>query len=285
MANPRYFSKRNRKNSRTMRRTRRDIEVVELVGRGQALTAKQLQIGAGHPLTSHGRFHLRLAWLVAEQYLDTLPRQTVTEPTVYVLSRRSVAGNQLLQELWGEFRPPRVQSKQLEHLLAVNDVFVRVRRACQDVGYSLAVWQFARELGQLTERLIPDSYFHIQRVVQGEVKTSHFFLEVERARMDTKVLRAKLLNYHTFITSGNFEQRFGTRALRILCVFAAEQQEETLRRRVQESVQEAAQLGMHVVHCTTLRTLQQISPVECLTKPIWYSPRSSEPIALFPATG
>ena len=108
--------------------------------------------------------------MVAEQHLDTLPRQTVTEPTIYVLSRRSVAGNQLLQELWGEFRPPRVQSKQLEHLLAVNDVFVRVRRACRDAGYSLTVWQFARELGQLTERLIPDSYFHIQRVVQGEVK-------------------------------------------------------------------------------------------------------------------
>ena len=103
--------------------------------------------------------------------------------------------------------------------------------------------------------------------------------------MDKKVLRAKLLNYLTFITSGNFEQRFGTRALRILIVLAADQQEETLQRRVQETVQEAAQVGMHAVHCTTLHILRQISPVDCLTKPLWYSPRSSEPIALFPTAG
>ena len=120
MVKPRHFSKRNRSKERRLRLTRRDIELIELVGRGQALTAKQLQIGAGHPLTSHGRFQLRLAWLVAEQYLDTLPRQAVTEPTVYVLSRRSVAGNRLLQELWGESRPPRVPSKQLQHLLAIK---------------------------------------------------------------------------------------------------------------------------------------------------------------------
>jgi len=284
MAKPGHFSKRDKSKRRGLRLTSRDLEMVELVGHGQAFTAEQLQIGAEHSLQSSGRCRLRCSLLVGDQYLDVLPRAT-REPAVYVLSHRSIVGNHLLQELWGEFRPPTAQSKQLEHLLAINDVFVRVRRACRGEGYYLAVWQFAREIGQLTERLIPDSYFQIQRMVQRERKTSHFFLEVERARMDKKVLRAKLLNYVAFITSGNFEQRFGTCALRILIVLAADQQEETLQRRVQESVQEAAQLSMHAVHCTTLRTLQQNAPVDCLTKPIWYSPRSSEPIALFPARG
>ena len=74
--------------------------MVKLVGHGQAFTAEQLQIGAGHSLQSSGRCRLRCSLLVGDQYLDVLPRATCG-PAIYLLSRRSVAGNQLLQELWG----------------------------------------------------------------------------------------------------------------------------------------------------------------------------------------
>ncbi len=196
-----------------------------------------------------------------------------------------MAGTQLLRDRWGAFRPPTGDIRQLKHLVAVNDVWVRVRRGCRDIGYTLTVWQFAKDLGQLTERLIPDAYCQIQRTVNGDTKTAAFFLEVERARMDAKVLRSKLLAYASFISSGTYQERFGTRALRLLFVFAAEQHGETLTRRVAHSVAEAASLGLSIAHFTTLRTLRQCGPAACLTKPLWHSPRSSEPVALFLANG
>ena len=52
-----------------MRLTSRDIEMVQLVGQGVALTGEQLQIGAGHSLASRGRCKLRLALLVRHHYL------------------------------------------------------------------------------------------------------------------------------------------------------------------------------------------------------------------------
>ncbi len=59
----------SRDKERTMRLTSRDIEMVQLVGQGVALTGEQLQIGAGHSLASRGRCKLRIALLVRHHYL------------------------------------------------------------------------------------------------------------------------------------------------------------------------------------------------------------------------
>ena len=271
--------------SKGLQLTPRDVALLGCVLWAKACTAEQLQMGAGYSLACRRPCQRRLTLLVRHRYLDRLPRQ-VNEPAVYVLSRRSPAGNQLLKERFGEeaFRQQlatRVES--LEHTLAINDVRMRVQRACRELGWELTTWHSSPDLLALLhgEPVIPDGFFQIERVVAGETKTASFFLEVERMSRDSRVLREKLEKYGRLYYTGKFTELFGTRALRLLVVYA-EGTEQAMHKQLARSVAEAQRSGVTIAHFASLQAVKQLGPTDLLIAPVWSSPRSDQPLALFP---
>ncbi len=268
----------------SMRLTERDCRIVELVFRTQALRADQVQVALFTP-GGASRCQRRLTLLVRHRYLDRLPRETVNEPAVYVLSRRSVEGNRLVRERFGEeeYRKQRGRLGSPQHLLAINDIRVRVVRACRDLGWSLSRWERSEELATLLRKthLVPDAYFQIQREVDGREKTSAFFLELERTG-GRRALRAKLQRYADLYYGGRYAQLFGTRALRVLFVFAlAISERGATAHRVDAALREAGRLGVTIARFAGLDQLVSVPPAATLTEPFWRQPSAPEAVALF----
>ncbi len=267
----------------TMRLTNRDCDIIDLVLHTRALTDDQLR-QALFPPGAASRCQLRLTLLYRNQYLDRLPRKSVNEPAVYLLTRRSVKGNRLMRERWGEqeFRRHMTRLGSLGHLLAVNDIRVRVERACRDLGWSLRLWQRPEELAPLlvSTHLVPDAYFQIQRGQPGATRTAAFFLELERAAKSSRVLRSKLLRYRELYYRGQYQQLFDTRALRVLFVFAAQDPTPT-DRRIETGLDLSRSLGVTIARFVTLGELKSVAPAACLTQPVWRAPGSSGPSVLF----
>jgi hypothetical protein len=163
----------------------------------------------------------------------------------------------------------------LGHLLALNEVRVRVERACRDLGWSLRLWLDPHELGPILARsqLIADAYFQIQRTVEGETKTSAFFLELERANKSSRVVESKLQRYADLYYSGDYESHFGTRALRVLVVFTDELGLRS-QPRIVHSLKTAEHLGVTLARFTGLSNVKDGSPSDLLTSSVWWHPFS-----------
>ncbi len=277
-------TRRRHANAPPLRLTQRDHDILHLVLRAQTLTADQIQT-AYFSAGGRSRCQLRLKMLYEMRCLDRLPGRLVNEPDTYILSRRSVAGNRLLRQLLGEveFRRLRGHLGPLQHLLAVNEVRVRVLRGCRDLSWSLVRWQRPHELLPLlrAEDLLPDAYLQVQRTVDGQNRTAGFFLELERAAKSSQVLASKLRRYRELYYSGRYAQLFGTRALRLLVVFAGSPRQSG-DPRVEEAVEQARKLGVSIARVVALDTLKCLPPTACLNEPVWFGPGSCGPVALFP---
>ncbi len=269
-----------------MRLTGRDIQTIDLVFWAKALRGDQLQIGAGHSLTSPTRYQHRLTLLTSNQYLATLPRH-VAEPAIYALNRHSRFGNRLMKERWGERAFRRQMGRRveaLEHLLAINDARVRIQRACADLGWTLTRWQSSADLSPVlkSQHLLPDGYCQISRLVGERTLTASFFLEVERISRDARVMCSKLTKYGELYYSGTYTELFGNKALRLLVLFA-EGSEHAIRQRITRSVLEAARLEVTIAHFASLSQVKALPPTAILTAPVWQAPRADEPLSLFSA--
>ncbi len=268
-----------------MQLTERDRQVVQLVARAGALRGDQIQTAYFSLRPDDSRCQRRLTLLVQHRFLDRLPRQA-NEPAIYIISRRSRQGRRLLAHHRVPLPSPKLGP--LPHLLGINELLVRVLRGCQDLGYALSGWQRSHELEPLLakDKLIPDSYFQIARVVAGEWKTAAFFLELEHTSRDSSVLASKLTRYQDlyYPKQGDDESRytklFGTRALRVLFVYTGANDQIALAR-VRRGVEEAAKRAVTIARFISLRQVQTISPVDLLVQPIWFAPSSSDPVSLF----
>lgn len=274
--------RRSSRQSAGHRLTARDIEIVQLVHRYGAVRADQVQRVLFSPGAA-SRCQLRLTYLVQARYLDRLLRLRVNDPAIYVLTRRSTAGNWLLRARLGDAairRRPRLGP--LDHLLAVNDVRASLERACRDLGWTLRTWQQPEELAPLleSERLIPDGYCQIERLVDGQTRTSAFFLEVERVAKSREVLRSKLERYGALYYSGGYQERFGLRALRLLVVIA-DPYPSAQRPRAVSGCAEADRLGVTFARFAALADMVAGSSVDAVTRPIWLAPGKTEKYSLF----
>jgi hypothetical protein len=266
----------------SLRLTDRDVAIVDAVFRMRALTADQLAT-ALFPLAPNTRCQVRLRVLLAAHFLDRLPRQLVNEPAVYVLSRRSIAGNRLMRDRWGEaeFRRRMTRIGPLHHLLALNELRVRIERGCQDLGWSVPVWQTAEELAPILagSHVIPDGYTKIQRMVDGEIKTAPLLVELELASKSSRVVADKLARVGNLFYSGRFRALLGSRALRVLIVFAGDP--ATAEARIRRGVEAAGKLGVTIARFTSLGEITAAGPSGCLTQPIWRAPAHERLISLF----
>jgi hypothetical protein len=195
-----------------------------------------------------------------------------------------VAGNRLLRARWGEeeFRRRMTRLGSIGHLLGINDVRVRVQRACRDLGWRVSIWQQPDELASLlgSRELIPDAYFAIQRSVNGTDRTAAFFLELERAHKSSRVLARKLIAYGDLYYSGRYREIFGTRALRVLIVFAGDKAAHP-DRRVTSAMSAARRSAVTVARFAELPALSAVPPSDLLTANVWAAPSADSSVALF----
>jgi hypothetical protein len=245
--------------------TARDAEISAALAKVGVLSAKQIQTLA-FSLDSYEACKRRLRKLHEYGLLKRLPRDSVADPYIYYLPKK-------------RFRI----SSLLDHNLGVNEVYVRVSRACHDLGFYLLRWDGPDVLQTLLSqrtKLAPDAYFQIQRQVDGQIRNSGFFVEYERTVRDSSVLAHKLTRYADLFHSGQFRNLFGIRGMRVLIVYESTFNYPSAKR-VAQGLATARRVGVTLARFAALETLQSCTPAEMLTKPIWHKPDEAELVALY----
>lgn len=259
----------------------RDLTIIEALGRMGILTAEQigtLAFGADRSTAIR-----RLTKLYRGRACDRLPRRSVADPYVYYLSRKTLGYRLLAERTPAAVSRPLRSTALLEHTLGVNELRVRVERACRDLGYQLTRWDDPATLQPLlaaTGELVPDGYFTIQRPLGDAIKTSGFFVEYERTPRSSQVLRHKLARYSTLYRSGSYRELFGTRAMRVLVVYGAEFGGST-QKRIERGLALGEELGLSLVRFSALEAIVAFKPHALLRDPLWWKPGEPFPRALF----
>jgi hypothetical protein len=265
-----------------MRPLPRDFQALDLLFQARALTQSQFQT-ALFSLSDPSSCARRLRTLVAERWIDRLPRRNPDEPFIYLLTRRSTVGNQLMQQVYGKeaYKAKTARLGSLDHLLGINAVRVRVLRATQELGWHLKLWLDSAELAPSFDgQLIPDAYFRLQRPVDGQLRTSGFFLELERSTKAERVLESKLVRYAELFRSGHYQQLFGIRGMRVLVVFSSDYR-ILPHTRIDSARRLAERLGITLAFFAALEELSASTPDELLTAPLWAQAGQPDRVALF----
>ena len=138
-----------------------------------------------------------------------------------------------------------VGSPFLEHMLMVNEVRIVFTLAARREGYSIEKWVGEGKLkasrdyvyvsapGQARRRvaIIPDGYF----ILNLGAKRAHFFLEVDRATQPNRRWMQRVRAYMSYVQSGRYSERFGTRSLRVLTVTTGPRRLANLKRTTEEA--------------------------------------------------
>jgi hypothetical protein len=286
--------KRRRRDSRLdnpplMVLTERDKRVIEAVYRYRVLTQIQItKLFFTRPNTAQRRLSL----LFDHEFLsrDFLPVRggIMTSPILYSLGKQGA--RVLTQELGYTNIQIKSETKRtgqefLEHLLAVNEFRITVTLACEQFGFPIHTWLGQHDMranpdkvtiqnkneGTTQQALIPDSYFVIQ-VPQGtENKKAYFFLEYDRGTEPLDTLKQKVRMYSTYIESGGYENRYGTKAVRILMVAQGKQRVRNLKK-LTETIQPSTRFWF--------AALPDLKPENVFTEPIWYVAGREEQVAL-----
>lgn len=264
--------------------TARDERVARLVADLGIATVNQVQLlefGAGNRSLAQ----TRLGVLRRAGILDVLPGRIPNEPAVYVITHK---GRQLLGLGTSPegLRARRIHYGRLRHDLAVNDCRVQVLRAACEPGVRLLRWLDEEALRPLTLQhgLVPDGWFQVERVVEGEAKRSAYFLEAEVSEKGEKALRQKLTSTGAFLFSGKYAEIFETKALRVL-ILIRPGPGTSAPRLVERMTGLARLVGVHFVRVAELETFLALAPAEVFTAPIWRQPGIVEPVALFQKGG
>jgi hypothetical protein len=266
------------------RLTRRDLQILQLVAGCRVLTARQIQIGAGFPLTEHdSRCQHRLKLLKEWGIITELSDRSVNEPAIYLLTKDCKLGLQILQHMWGDrvVRKCLTNFRPVDHLIGINEVRVRIARVCDDLGYVLSLWQSSKDLfGHGLQKPIPDAYFEIERKVERNTITSAYFLEFEYSTKSSKVIRRKLENYSRLVYGGRYKSIFERQITpRILFVFDS-YIGMLSQNRIYNAVAMAKSLGVNNARFTTLDKITRQEPNQLLHGGIWASSTDAEDVHL-----
>lgn len=262
--------------------TERDWQTLHLLLSFRILTAAQLRMVL-YPLSVYSRTQVNLQRLYKHRFVDRLVRSNINQPFIYLFSRYSVIGNKLMKEHYGdEYFKSRLQRLgAIDHLIGINDVRALMMRGCQELGYSLVVWQSEEQLAAKLPKSYarPDAYFQVQRPVDGQVKTSGYFLEVQNTSRSSEVIMKKCQSYQRLFFSGEYQRIFGIKGLRVLFVCSSIP-ESTAETRVKNALKVAEKSGVTLAQFTPLAQLKAAGPVATLLSPVWRSAKSPDGAAL-----
>jgi len=272
-----------------MRLMARDIEILRAVHDFRIMRGSQLQaLFFGSQSTASYRLsRLYQHGFLNRHFLPTLGGMA-SSPALYTLGKRGV--DILRRALDGDpkdiRKPPNHRELSplfLEHLLQINHFRVAVTVAARQLDYTLEKWlddfqlkaDYDRVVIEAPNRrrrevsLIPDGYF-VLRAPQGR---ACFFLEMDRGTMTRGRFRDKVLAYQAYITSGQYEKRYGTRSLRVLTVTTGPKRLENLKAEAEEA------RGGRVFWFTTI---DQVMTETIIDKPIWKVLEQATPQVLIP---
>ena len=263
--------------------TDRDKEIVKAVFAYRLLTREQVEIllfspeGNQDHRTKTSICQKRLKLLYQHQFLDRIHLPIVPNegsgPIVYCLAEQ---GAQLVANELGVERSSvgwrrkdnAVDFYFLDHSLRINDVRIAVALAAKRSGWTLTRWLTERELKSLRERVqdpahpdrtlpvAPDAYFTLEF---GDKRAS-FFLEIDQATEDNKRFKVKVGAYLAYVMSGQYQERYQTKSLRVLTVTTGERRVANLK----STTEKVAGSDFFWFTTVGMATAEKI-----LTAPIW----------------
>lgn len=280
--------KRLRRNQRSdnppgMRLTERDLEILKAAAEYRVLRQDHIQkLFFGSKSTAQ----YRLSHLYQHGFLNRhfLPVYAGWSPTLYTLDRRGVA---TLKNECGIDHVLTWDSQNghefLAHTLAINDFRVAVTLASREAGYHVKQWLTETHLKAHYDRvsvtdhkgrkqsvsLIPDSYFTLE-TPKGKAS---FFLEMDMGTMTISRFQTKIAAYLAYVQTGLYQERYGTKSLRVLTVTTSGVRAENLLR---------AAHSLQSQRLFWFAVKEVLSPNTVLHSPIWIYPGGQESSALVP---
>ena len=231
--------------------TQRDCDVIRAVNDYRAVTTEQLEALF---FGSRSTAQYRLSRLFQHEFLDRNFLSVVSgapgsSRVIYTVGKRGVG---VLVEHFGYERNQVRLPKRgtlgwhlIEHLLKVNDLRVMVTLAARAQHWTLETWLdetvFRAKPDYVTvkdkvgrsrrEPVFPDGYF-VLHTPRGKAR---FFLEVDRGTELLSKFAPQIAVYETYVASGQYQERFQAKSLRILVVTTSERRLRSLMRATEQA--------------------------------------------------
>jgi hypothetical protein len=143
----------------------------------------------------------------------------------------------------------------LEHELGISLFHLSLRELCDEFGFTLRWQQSGLKLG-----VNPDAYFSITNPKLEDRNTTHFFLEVERAKIgnfregEPSIIR-KLRRYYEYYNTPGCEREWGFPTYRVVTVLRNDERRTNLLRAMHTGLDHRMfWLGVESCHTEDFRT-------------------------------
>lgn len=256
--------------------TDRDCDILKIVNDCRILRSSHLE---NLFFQSRSTAQFRLSRLFHHEFLErhflsVVSGGPASSPALYSLGKRGV--HVLISQFGYERNHIHMVKKDtigwhiLEHVLMINDVRIAIMQACKKEGIDLIEWReenafrAAPDYVEIKDKrgrthkkpVLPDGYFCLN-TPKGK---SRFFLELDRGTEVLSKVIPQLQVYETYTASGQYQDRFQAKSLRILIV-------TTTTKRLDNLKEVARKVGGDRKYWFT--TFDQIKPDSILTEPIW----------------
>lgn len=280
--------------TRSFTPTLRDREIVAAVATHRALTTDQVSLLFWEKPTASSRCRLRLRLLAEHGYLKRAEQPVALSegrrPLVYFLTAqgRDLAAEALqVPASQVDWKPSynSVKWPFLEHLLATNDLRVRMEVAAPKVGLRILEWVDdlslastsirdqivvpARGGGTQQTTVGPDGYVSL---LAPDGKTRHrAFIEADRATVPLTRWKNKVWKYQHYFRSKAFRRRYGaTKPFRVLTVTTSQERLQNMKQATE------AQGATTWFWFSTYAALTD--PETVLFAPTWFMAGADEPV-------
>lgn len=271
--------------AKTFTPTERDREIVAAVSTHRALTTDQVSLLFWEQQKASSRCRHRLKMLAENGYLERAEQPVALvegrRPLVYFLASKGVElAAEVLQIPLSQidWKPKHNSVKWLflEHLLATNDIRIRMELAAPRAGMTILEWIDDLSLAsrsirdQITittasgakERMTvgPDGY--VSLLAPDDTTRHRAFIEADRATVPLPRWKTKVWKYLQYFRSDVFKKRYGaSKPFRVLTV-------TTSMERLQNMKAATEELGAaNWFWFTTYEAIQEVDPV--FFHPIW----------------
>lgn len=281
--------------------TERDREIVAAVSTHRALTSDQVSLLFWGDLKANSRCRLRLRLLSEHGYLERAEQPVALSegrrPLVYFLGKRGLA---LAADVRGVTESAIDWKKEhndvrwpfLEHLLATNEIRVRLEVAAPRAGFTVLEWLDDKTLSSLSIRdqfmvaqpgggavqvaLGPDGYVSL---LDPNGTTRHrAFIEADRATVPLGRWQDKVQRYLAYFRSSVFADRYkATKPFRVLTVTTSDERLANMKRVTEEAG------GQTWFWFSTFDAIRE--PGSILLRPVWHMAGSKVPVCFpYPPT-
>lgn len=173
----------------------------------------------------------------------------------------------------------------IKHTVAISEFRIQVMANVEQYGWSIPIWRTEQEIKTDYDRvhipntsgtvaLVPDSYFYIQVPNKGK---AHFFLELDRGKMQQSTFQQKIEAYVAYYKSGAFTKRYKAKGFRVLTVVENESDSQLRVKNLADASEEVQGIGRRF----WFAHLPVVQKTDLLFDPIWYIAGADKRYSLF----